>query len=59
MGQGLTDVAERVSKSQLLQARLAVAILLVLLVLAVVWDGTLRRVLVVFGAIFSIGPAAR
>jgi len=39
MGQGLTDVAEPISKSQLLQARLAVAILLALLVLAVAWYG--------------------
>jgi len=38
LGQGLT-VAEPISKSQLLQARLAVAILLVLLVLAVAWYG--------------------
>jgi hypothetical protein len=39
MGQGLTDVAEPVSKSQLLQARLAVAILFVLFVAGVAWYG--------------------
>jgi hypothetical protein len=39
MGPDLTDVTEPVSKSQLLQARLAVAILLALLILAVAWYG--------------------
>jgi hypothetical protein len=39
MRQGLTDVAEPISKGQLLQARLAVAILLALIILGVAWYG--------------------
>ena len=39
MGPGLTDVTETISKGQLLQARLAVALLLALLILGVAWYG--------------------
>src|ERR1700756_2439613 len=39
MGQGLTDMTETTSKTQLLQGRLAVAILLALIIVGVGWYG--------------------